>query len=106
MPSVQLRSFGGLNTDSHVQDIRNGDYTDAKNIEHVSAEKGESMAITPRTGNEFAFNIGTVEAQNKEYRITFYYDDSSDCRLKVTHPNKISPLYPGVLEDLVIHLLT
>lgn len=102
MPSVQLRSFGGLNTDSHVQDIRNGDYTDAKNIEHVSAEKGESMAITPRTGNEFAFNIGTVEAQNKEYRITFYYDDSSDCRLKVTHPNKISPLYPGVLEDLVI----
>ena len=102
MPSVQLRSFGGLNTDSHVQDIRNGDYTDAKNIEHVSAEKGESMAITPRTGNEFAFNIGTVEAQNKEYRITFYYDDSSDCRLKVTHPNKISPLYPGVLEDLVV----
>ena len=96
MPSVQLRSFGGLNTDSHVQDIRNGDYTDAKNIEHVSAEKGESMAITPRTGNEFAFNIGTVEAQNKEYRITFYFSDTTRCELKFTRPNRKSPLLIGV----------
>lgn len=101
MPSVQLRSFGGLNTDSHVQDIRNGDYTDAKNIEHVSAEKGESLAITPRTGNEFAFDLGFVSAQNKEYRITFYYSDAQDCRLKFTHPNKISPL-SNDLENLLI----
>ena len=65
MPSVQIRSFGGLNTDSHVQDLRNGDYSDAKNIEHISASEGESLAITPRKGNEFAFDIGFVSAQNK-----------------------------------------
>jgi hypothetical protein len=67
MANVQLRSFGGLNTDSHIQDIRNGDYTDAKNIDHVSTADGESLAITPRVGNEFGFSLGEITRQNKVY---------------------------------------
>jgi hypothetical protein len=98
MPSVQLRSFGGLNTDSHVQDIRNGDYTDAKNIEHVSAEKGESMAITPRTGNKFAFDLGSVDAQSKRYLFKFPLNVSDGIYyIRVKNSNGVTDLVPGAL---------
>jgi hypothetical protein len=98
MPSVQLRSFGGLNTDSHVQDIRNGDYTDAKNIEHVSAEKGESLAITPRTGNTFAFNLGTVQAQSKRYLFRFNLNTQDGIYyIRVKNSNGVTDLVPGAL---------
>jgi hypothetical protein len=101
MPSVQLRSFGGLNTDSHIQDIRNGDYPDAKNIDHVSISDGQSMAVTPRLGNEYAFDLGEVLPQNKVYVITLpappvsnelaiqFYDSSGTNPLPNFLPNGI-----------------
>ena len=100
MPSVQLRSFGGLNSDSHVQDIRNGDYTDAKNIEHISAEQGESLAITPRTGNTYAFDLGTVQARNKVYRIRFPRPEPNDPDYRIRITNLIynlAPLQPWII---------
>jgi hypothetical protein len=103
MPSVQLRSFGGLNTDSHVQDIRNGDYTDAKNIEHVSAEKGESLAITPRIGNEFAFNIGTVDAQSKRYLFRFNLNTPDGTYyIRIKNSNGVTDLFPGTVGQIEI----
>jgi hypothetical protein len=103
MPSVQLRSFGGLNTDSHVQDIRNGDYTDAKNIEHVSAEKGESLAITPRTGNEFAFNIGSVEAKSKRYLFRFNLNTPDGIYyIRIKNSNGVTDLFPGTVGQIEI----
>jgi hypothetical protein len=101
MPSVQLRSFGGLNSDSHVQDIRNGDYTDAKNIEHISAEQGESLAITPRTGNKYSFDIGSISASNKVFRITFFLADINNLKIRVLHPNGVTPLKNN-LNNLII----
>lgn len=100
MPSVQLRSFGGLNTDSHIQDIRNGDYPDAKNIDHVSVSDGQSLAVTPRLGNEYAFDLGEVLPQNKVYVITFpttlsgtrilqFYDSSGTAPLLDGSPNGV-----------------
>jgi hypothetical protein len=98
MPSVQLRSFGGLNTDSHVQDIRNGDYTDAKNIEHVSAEKGESLAITPRTGNEFAFDLGSVTAQGKRYLFKFSLESPDGIfYIRIKNSNGVTDFIPTLV---------
>ena len=78
MPAIQLRSFGGLNTDANIQDIRNGDYPDAKNIEHISSTSQESLAITPRKGNEFSFDLGSVEQQNKKYIFRFPEEDPEE----------------------------
>ena len=102
MPSVQIRSFGGLNTDSHVQDLRNGDYSDAKNIEHISASEGESLAITPRKGNEFAFDIGEVQASDKVYSIKFPKPRPSEPEYIIRVANLVNLLNPTSPFDITI----
>jgi hypothetical protein len=98
MANVQIRSFGGLNTDTHVQDLRNGDYPDAKNIDHISAVTGESVAVTPRMGNEYAFDIGEVTAQDKRYVITFpdFPEPEGGYILQVYRSDQINPLFPSI----------
>jgi len=96
MANVQIRSFGGLNTDTHVQDLRNGDYPDAKNIDHISAATGESVAVTPRMGNEYAFDLGEVFAQDKSYVITFPEVESVEgYTLQVNRADQVNPLFPA-----------
>ena len=95
MANVQLRSFGGLNTDSHIQDIRNGDYTDAKNIDHVSTADGESLAITPRVGNEFGFSLGEVTPQNKSYLFVFPADSAGPFGIYVKRSDTVNLLIPS-----------
>jgi hypothetical protein len=96
MANVQIRSFGGLNTDTHVQDLRNGDYPDAKNIDHISAVTGESIAVTPRMGNEYAFDIGEVFAQDKRYVITFpEVEPVEGYTLQVNRADQVNPLFPA-----------
>jgi hypothetical protein len=97
MANVQIRSFGGLNTDTHVQDLRNGDYPDAKNIDHISAVTGESIAVTPRMGNEYAFELGEVLEQDKRYVITFpEIEPDGGYILQVNRADQINPLFPAI----------
>jgi hypothetical protein len=94
MANVQIRSFGGLNTDTHVQDLRNGDYPDAKNIDHISAETGESVAVTPRMGNDYAFELGEVLAQDKRYLLTYPdVDVPGGYILQVNRADQFNPLF-------------
>ena len=94
MANVQIRSFGGLNTDTHVQDLRNGDYPDAKNIDHISAVTGESLAVTPRMGNEYAFDLGEVTAQDKRYILTYPdVDVPGGYILQVNRADQVNPLF-------------
>jgi hypothetical protein len=104
MANVQIRSFGGLNTDTHVQDLRNGDYPDAKNIDHISAVTGESVAVTPRMGNEYAFELGEVTAQDKRYLITFPdAEPSGGYELQVNRSDQANPLFPAFYVPLYDH---
>jgi hypothetical protein len=96
MANVQIRSFGGLNTDTHVQDLRNGDYPDAKNIDHISAVTGESLAVTPRIGNDYAFDLGEVLPQDKRYVITFpEIEPAEGYTLQVNRADQVNPLFPA-----------
>jgi hypothetical protein len=104
MANVQIRSFGGLNTDTHVQDLRNGDYPDAKNIDHISAVTGESVAVTPRMGNEYAFELGEVTAQDKRYLITFPdAEPSGGYTLQVNRADQVNPLFESFYVPLYDH---
>ena len=78
MPSVKLRSFGGIDTDSDIQDIKNGRYPSAKNIDHVKSSDGDTFAITPRIGNTLSFDLGVVNPQNKAYLFQFPEEDSGE----------------------------
>jgi len=96
MPSVKLRSFGGIDTDSDIQDIRNGNYPDARNIDHIKSSSGESSAITPMIGNTYAADLGEVQPQNKAYLFRFPEQDSGELYgFSLLRSNGLSSMLPS-----------
>ena len=64
----QLNFSGALNQDTSVEYIQN-DYVDAKNVRHLTTNTESTQAQIPVLGNSLAFDLGSVSAQNKTWRI-------------------------------------
>jgi len=66
---VRFNPVGNMDKDSDPRYVRQGNYTDAKNIQKLTEKGGTGGAVIPVKGNEYAFTLGDVQAQNKKYRI-------------------------------------
>jgi len=66
---VRFNPVGNMDKDSDPRYVRQGNYIDAKNIQKLTEKGGTGGAVIPTKGNEFAFTLGEVQAQNKKYRI-------------------------------------
>ena len=58
-----------LDTDSQLGEIRNFDHIDAKNISFVAQDRNQGTAVLPAIGDVYAYNVPSVTAQNKIYRV-------------------------------------
>jgi len=66
---VKFNPVGNMDKDADPRYVRQGNYLDAKNIQKLTEEGGTGGAVIPVKGNQHAFDLGTVTAQNKKYRI-------------------------------------
>ena len=66
---VRFNPVGNMDKDSDPRYVRQGNYIDAKNIQKLTEKGGTGGAVIPVKGNEYAFELGSVQAQNKKYRI-------------------------------------
>lgn len=66
---VRFNPVGNMDKDSDPRYVRQGNYIDAKNIQKLTEKGGTGGAVIPTKGNEYAFTLGEVQAQNKKYRI-------------------------------------
>jgi hypothetical protein len=64
---VQHQMKGGLSLDIDPGSVTNQKYTAALNAQFISRLGEETMPISPVIGNQLAFDMGSVPAQNKVY---------------------------------------
>ncbi len=57
--------IGGMDLDTDLNFIGQGDQRKNLNIRHVTDDQGSTVAIVPIRGNEFRFSVDAVPAQNK-----------------------------------------
>lgn len=65
------RLFGGMNKDTELLDIKQGDVIDALNVRTITAQGNTSGSAESILGNEFVFDLGEVVQQNKIVRVPF-----------------------------------
>lgn len=81
MPRIEkIRPIGNMDKDSDIINVGkgtgSGNTIDNRNTQ-ISPDSGTGLgSITPTLGNEFAFSLGSVSAQNKRYRVTVSGDPS------------------------------
>jgi len=61
--------IGGMDSDTDLLYMKEGDYRDAKNIRHVTDSTGSTISIINIKGTDHVFTLPTVTAKNKIYRI-------------------------------------
>lgn len=66
---VRFNPVGNMDKDSDPRYVRQGNYTDAKNIQKLTENGGTGGAVIPTKGNKAAFELGNVSAQSKIYRV-------------------------------------
>lgn len=66
---VRQRALGGMRKDIDPQDFNKGHYPDALNIRKQGTSDGRRADVQPMLGNEFAFDLPSIVAQDKVYRI-------------------------------------
>lgn len=70
--------FGGLDKDSEPTMVKNGDYTDALNIQIMSSNVDKDGPVQIVQGNELSSTItGVTTSQKKKYKITWTNDGVS-----------------------------
>ena len=67
---VRFTPLGNLDKDSEYKLIGKGNYTDALDVIKQDDEGQVSGTIQPTKRNKHAFSLGSVQAQNKRYRVT------------------------------------
>jgi len=60
---------GKLNKDLEPAYVTNGDYLDAQNVRYFTRDGQTEGSHENIIGNEYAFDIGDVSAQNKKYKV-------------------------------------
>ena len=82
----RLAPTGNMDKDSDVRYVgkgdRTGDTIDNRNTQIAGDEGASAGDSTPTLGNEFAFDLGEVKAQNKKYRVTVDGDATKSHQLK------------------------
>lgn len=68
---------GGLDTNSDLAKVREGDYTGSLNIQHLTDKGQTSFAIQNSKGNLLRFTIPATTQQNKTYRIHLGADNAT-----------------------------
>ena len=66
-----LAPTGFMDQDTDIQYLKRGNYRSALNVRHITDNTGSTFSIIPVKGNQLAFTIPEVKAQNKTYRIFF-----------------------------------
>jgi hypothetical protein len=79
---VRWTPLGNLDKDTEYKLVGKGNYTDALDIIKQDDEGQVSGTIQPTKRNKHAFSLGSVQAQNKKYRITVDGDATKNHALK------------------------
>jgi hypothetical protein len=79
---VRFTPLGNLDKDSEYKLIGKGNYTDALDVIKQDDEGQVSGTIQPTKRNKHAFSLGSVQAQNKKYRVTVDGDATKNHALK------------------------
>jgi len=61
--------LGGLDQDTSIEYIGDGNYRNALNIQHLTQNTESTQGQIPRRGNELSFSLGSVSTQNKTWRL-------------------------------------
>ena len=89
----RLAPTGNLDMDSDPRYVgrregKAGDTTQNRNTQIAGDEGSTSGDITPTLGNRFGFDLGTVSAQNKKYRLTFSGDATKSHQIRLLSTNR------------------
>lgn len=79
---VRWTPLGNLDKDTEYKLVGKGNYTDALDIIKQDDEGQVSGTIQPTKRNKHAFSLGSVQAQNKKYRVTVDGDATKSHALK------------------------
>lgn len=79
---VRFTPLGNLDKDSEYKLVGKGNYTDALDIIKQDDAGQVSGTIQPTQRNKHAFSLGSVQAQNKKYRVTVDGDATKSHALK------------------------
>jgi hypothetical protein len=79
---VRWTPLGNLDKDSEYKLVGKGNYIDALDIIKQDDAGQVSGTIQPTQRNKHAFSLGSVQAQNKKYRVTVSGDATKSHALK------------------------
>jgi hypothetical protein len=79
---VRFTPLGNLDKDSEYKLVGKGNYIDALDIIKQDDSSQVSGTIQPTKRNKHAFSLGSVQAQNKKYRVTVSGDATKSHALK------------------------
>ena len=76
---ISTRPTGGMDSDTNLLEVKKGDYLDMLNARHIanngnanSGGGGDGDVEIVLGAEDESFTIGTVDTQNKKYRIYVY----------------------------------
>ena len=88
---VRWTPLGNLDKDTEYKLVGKGNYTDALDIIKQDDEGQVSGTIQPTKRNKHAFSLGSVQAQNKKYRVTVSGDATKSHALRfVSSDNQVA----------------
>jgi hypothetical protein len=90
---VRWTPLGNLDKDSEYKLVGKGNYIDALDIIKQDDSSQVSGTIQPTQRNKHAFSLGSVQAQNKKYRVTVSGDATKKPCVKVPVNKKRSQNY-------------
>jgi len=96
---VRFTPLGNLDKDSEYKLVGKGNYTDALDIIKQDDSSQVSGTIQPTQRNKHAFSLGSVQAQNKKYRVTVDGDITKRHSLNFLSTNRDSRLTTGIGPD-------
>ena len=92
---VRWTPLGNLDKDTEYKLVGKGNYTDALDVIKQDDDGQVSGTIQPTKRNKHAFSLGSVQAQNKKYRVTVSGDATKSHQLQFLSTNKSTNIVTG-----------
>ena len=96
---VRFTPLGNLDKDSEYKLVGKGNYTDALDIIKQDDSSQVSGTIQPTKRNKHAFSLGSVQAQNKKYRVTVDGDSTKNHSLRFLSSDNQDSIVNGIGVD-------
>jgi len=93
--AIGLALTGAMDKDSDPRYVNGGNYRDARNIQSLGDRGGDKGSKAPTYGNELAENLGSVQAQDKIYRLTFSGDATKVHEIRMLSTNRDGSIVNG-----------